>query len=170
MMLPELLHDQSCFHAFCAFWHWTCHRTKWPLSWCSLGHKLPTISKHRNQISYNLGKEYKGSLFHQGKISVELLGENPPSGVALPTFLCRNEPFFSPDEWSREGTEEASHQKNAERSPKSCGLEIRQKISCGIVCFVWLLDFPSPQGLWRLFIQHNQQGAAGAVAIPVSSP
>lgn len=69
-------------------------------------------------------------------MSLELLGENAPSGVALPTFLCRNEPFFSPAERSREGTEEASHQKNAEQSPKSCGLEIRQKISCSIVLFV----------------------------------
>lgn len=69
-------------------------------------------------------------------MSVELLGENAPFGVALPTFLCRNDPFFSPDEQSREGTEEASHQKNAEWSLKSCGLEIRQKISCSIVCFV----------------------------------
>lgn len=48
-------------------------------------------------------------------------------------FLCSKEPFFSLDEQSREGTKEASHQKNAEKSPKSCGLEIRQKISCSIV-------------------------------------
>lgn len=103
-------------------------------------------------MSYNLGKEFKGSLYHQGKMSVELLGENAPSGVALPTVLCRNEPFFFLVEWSREGTEEASHQKNAEQSLKSCGLEIRQKISCSIVCFVWLLDSPPLQGSWRLFI------------------
>lgn len=52
-------------------------------------------------MSYNLGKEFKGSLFHQGKMSVELLGENAPSGVALPTFLCRNEPFLS--SWVEQG-------------------------------------------------------------------
>jgi len=110
------------------------------------------------------------SLFHQAKMSVELFSENVPSDVALPSSLCRNEPFFSPDKQSREGTKEASHQKNAEWSPKSCGQEIRQKISCSIVCFVWLLDFPALQGSCRLFTQHNWQGAAGAVAILVSSP
>lgn len=77
-----------------------------------------------------------------------ILGENVPSDMPYP-FLCSNEPFFSPHEQSREGTKEASHQKNAEKSPKSCGLEIRQEISCSIVCLA--AGFPFTAGLVGAF-------------------
>lgn len=56
-----------------------------------------------------------GSLLDQGKMHVELLGENAPSVEALATFFGRNKPFFSPDKCSGGGTKEASHENNAER-------------------------------------------------------
>lgn len=79
-----------------------------------------------------------GSLLHQGKMHVELLGKNAPSLEALAAFLGRNEPFFSPDKCSRGGTKEASHQNNAERHQVVWKLGRRYLVAFFVLYGCWL--------------------------------